>query len=490
MTPPAPTPAGGPAPGQRPADLANGRSHSLRRRLLVGLIVPMALFVAVDTVSVYRNALQAITLAYDRTLLTTARTLGEWLQWRDGRLLADLPPSALEELEPDSLRGVAWRITGLDGELLAGHAGLPPYPGPMPQRSAYPALVDFYDTDYQGRPVRVAALYQPVVGPDVRGIAVIQVAEGLDLRRQRAQELLRATLLRQALLVLVVAGVTWAVVAHSLKPVEALRAALARRRGDDLSPLEPTALPRELRPVPAAINDLLGRLGGTLERQQQFIRDASHQLRTPLTVLRTQLRNALDGDGDRPADRAALVDMQRTVERAIGLAQQMLALAKVDQVSRRAFAAVRLDEQVREVALDLAPLAAQKSVDLELRAERPVTVLGHEWMLRELARNLLHNALRETPAGGAVLLQVDVDDGQARLQVIDSGPGIDPALAEHLFEPFRTGRPTEGTGLGLTICRDICAALGGRLALDNRQDEAGRVRGATATVRLPAAAGG
>jgi two-component system sensor histidine kinase TctE len=463
--------------------------QSLRRRLVVGLTLPLVLFIAIDTVSVYRNALESITVAYDRTLLTSARTLGEWLQWRDGRLQADLPPSALDELETDGAREVAFRITGPDGALVAGHAELAPHHGRLPERSPYPALVDFYDGRFRGRPMRVAALYQPIVAEGVRGMAVIQVAEGLDVRRQRANALLQATLARKALLLGVVVAVTWAVVAHALKPLEALRAALAQRRGDDLSPLQPPPLPLELVPVPSAINGLLGRLHGLLERQQQFIRDASHQLRTPLTVLRTQLRNALDAPADAPPPREALQAMQRTVERAIGLAQQMLALAKVDQVRTTPPAAVRLDEQVREVALDLAPLAAQKAVDLELQAERPVTVLGHEWMLRELTRNLLHNALRETATGGAVLLRVDVDDGLARLQVVDSGPGLDPALAPHLFEPFRTGRPTEGTGLGLTICRDICSAMGGRLALDNRLDATGRVAGAIATVRLPMAAG-
>jgi two-component system, OmpR family, sensor histidine kinase TctE len=100
-------------------------------------------------------------------------------------------------------------------------------------------------------------------------------------------------------------------------------------------------------------------------------------------------------------------------------------------------------------------------------------------MLRELTRNLLSNAVRETPAGGRVLVEVAVDEGAPVLRISDSGPGLEPGTIEHLFEPFHTGHPTEGSGLGLAICRGICDALGAELSLRNRPEG-----GAAAEVRF------
>src|SRR5205085_11154009 len=103
-------------------------------------------------------------------------------------------------------------------------------------------------------------------------------------------------------------------------------------------------------------------------------------------------------------------------------------------------------------------------------------------------RNLLHNAIRETPAGRALALKVEADGDQARLLVRDSGPGLSQAQRERLFEPFHTGHPTSGSGLGLAICREVCERLGGEIALVNRC-EAGRVAGLDASVHLPLPAG-
>jgi two-component system sensor histidine kinase TctE len=213
------------------------------------------------------------------------------------------------------------------------------------------------------------------------------------------------------------------------------------------------------------------------DHQRQFVRDASHQLRTPLAVLKTQVQSALC----MPATdaRAALPAMHETVDRAIRLANQMLALAKVEQVQGQAEPAISdLGALANEVALDLSPLIGERNLDFELQAG-PSWVHGHEWMVRELLRNLLHNAIRETPKRGELLMRV----GNAELLISDSGPGIAPELRDRLFEPFHTGHPTQGSGLGLSICREICNSVGATIELANRQ-YAGRLAGLDATVRF------
>jgi len=126
----------------------------------------------------------------------------------------------------------------------------------------------------------------------------------------------------------------------------------------------------------------------------------------------------------------------------------------------------------------LSPLIGERNLDFELQAETSL-VHGHEWMVRELLRNLLHNAIRETPKRGELLLRV----ANAELLIRDSGPGISPAFRERLFEPFHTGHPTQGSGLGLSICREICNSIGATIELENRQ-YAGRLAGLDATVRF------
>ena len=462
--------------------------HSLRRRLLAWIIGPIALFVAVDTVSLYRGALRSINVAYDRTLLASARSIGELLAVRDGKLQVELPYTALEIFQVGNSGRMAYRIDGFDGEFVSGYADLPRYAGRLPQRGAYQALVDFVDAEYHGEPVRMAALYQPVVGarPGEGGVARIQVAETLEVREALARQILLDTLLRQALLVAVVGGVTWIAVSRALRPVEALRRALRTRDARDLSPLDTPGLPGELQPLVGAANELMQRLARLLGLQRQFVRDASHQLRTPLAVLRIQAQNGLAGHAEA---RATLLEMQGTIERAIRLANQMLALAKLEQVhGESAPQAVDLHEVAAEVALDLAPLMAERGLDFELVAPgEPVTVRGHAWMLRELLRNLLHNAIRATPDGGTLSLRIERDAAEGRLVVRDSGPGIGPALRERLFEPFHTGHPTSGSGLGLTICREVCERLGGRIELNNRGGDAAPA-GLDAVAAFPLAA--
>ncbi len=451
-------------------------AYSLRRRLMGWIVLPIACFIAFDTVSLYQRALDAISLAYDRTLLSSARNIGELLSIKGAELRVELPYNALEMLDNGDAR-MMYRISGFSGEFLSGYADFPAYARTPPQRSAYDALVDFYDGEFRGEPVRIAALYQPVASPDARGVALVQVAETLEVRRRLARQILMDTLVRQALLISVVALITWFVVAHALRPIEALRAQLESRSDRDLSPVTDPNLPTELSPLLGAVNQLMQRLQRLHGHQRQFVRDASHQLRTPLAVLKTQVQSAMCAPSKDAS--AALPAMHATVDRAIRLANQMLALAKVEQVQGQPEPATAdLGELAREVAIDLSPLIGERNLDFELQAETSL-VHGHEWMVRELLRNLLHNAIRETPKRGELLLRV----ANAELLISDSGPGIAPEFRERLFEPFHTGHPTVGSGLGLSICREICNSIGATLELENRQ-YAGRLAGLDATVRF------
>jgi two-component system, OmpR family, sensor histidine kinase TctE len=187
--------------------------------------------------------------------------------------------------------------------------------------------------------------------------------------------------------------------------------------------------------------------------------------------------------------RQGLVEINDTVERATVLANQMLSLAKIEQLRQQPGETVNdLAEVVRSVALELSPLIAGKDLDFEI-ATVPAPVRSHEWMLRELTRNLLHNAIKLTADGGKLSVRLVADANSAALTFADSGPGIAENLRARLFQPFSAGETRGGSGLGLAICHEIVRALGGTISLENREAH-GRIEGLDATVRLPLAENG
>ena len=423
--------------------------------------------------------------AYDRTLLASAKAIGELLDIEgDGpaaRLRAQVPYSALEAFEADNRSRMSYRISDAHGRWVDGAEDLRAWTGTLPNQGPYAALVDFYDDTFRGDPVRVAVLLQPVASRRERTMAMVQVAETLELRRTLARQILIDTLQRQAILITVITAVVLVVVQRVTSPVRRLSSQLQERQEDDLTPLDASELPREISPLTEATNQVMQRLQHLLDHQKRFVRDAAHQLRTPLAVLKVQVQSALRGDAP-PTE--ALQEIQTTVDRATQLANQMLSLAKVEQVKQQQdFAPMDWAEPLRTVALDLAPLIADKDLDFEIRTQ-PCRVLAHEWMLREMVRNLLHNAIRLTPAGRALRVSLGVQQGMAELVVADSGPGISDELRQRLFQPFAAGHAHSGSGLGLTITREMVRALGGSIQLNNRYAQ-GLCTGLDACVRLP-----
>ena len=461
------------------------RTLSLRRYLLLGILLPIVLFLLVDTFSLYRQALAVVNTAYDRTLLASAKSIGEHITAEGTgdavQLHANVPYAALEAFEADNRSRMVYRISTVQGELIDGFQALPAWHGRLPDQGPYAALVDFYDDIYQGDPVRVAVLLQPVATDRARGMAMVQVAETRELRHTLARQVLIDTLWRQAVLVSVIALMVLLVVQRATRPVRNLSTQLQARSDDDLTPLQAPGAPRELVPLIEATNHLMSRLQHLLDNQKRFVRDASHQLRTPLAVLKVQVQSALRGDVE---PRQGLLEIQDTVERATLLANQMLALAKVAQlVQQPASHAIDWAQVLRDVALDVSPLIAAKSLDFEISTV-PAPVRTHDWMLRELARNLLHNAIRYTPEHGTLMVRLRCEAGYAVLVISDSGPGISPELRKRLFQPFSAGEARSGSGLGLSICHEIVQALGGSIQLDNRV-VMDHITGLDTSARLP-----
>ena len=467
----------------------------MRTQLLVGILLPVLAFIAINAALVYRQALSAADTAYDRTLLASAKSIGELLdvsgQGDSAQLSANLLYAALEPFEADNRSRMYYKVTGFQGEMVSGYAELPAYKGKLPDKGLYAALVDFYDDSYRGEAVRVAVLLQPVAGVNGQGMATIQVAETLELRQTLARQILINTLWREALLLLVIAGVVVWAVQRATQPVRALSEHLNQRGENNFEPIALAQAPRELQPLVLATNQVMARLGNLLAHQKRFVRDTSHQLRTPLAVLKVQVQSALRGDVE-PLQ--ALHEIEHTVQRATELANQMLALAKVEQLRQQTDTpVVDWAGVVRAVALDLSPLITDHRLVFAMDVV-PLEVRSFEWALRELTRNLLHNAIKNTPDGSHLVVTLMREGTEAKLLIADDGPGISTEMRQHLFQAFSSAetvvttapRATSGSGLGLAICHEIVTSLGGRIALVNRLQKH-EVCGLDAVVFLPLA---
>jgi len=272
----------------------------------------------------------------------------------------------------------------------------------------------------------------------------------------------------------------WLVLRQTFAPVMALSQSLADRDAGDLQ-LVSRRQPQELAPLTVAVNLLLQQQQASLDQQRKFLADASHQLRTPFAVLRTQLQGVMSGELE---TRATLPKMLGTVDRASDLVRQLLALAKVEQLVRGAnWREVALDAVAQDVVMEFAPLFARKKLDFSLEAV-PVRLLTDPWLLGELVRNLLSNAIQHTPRGGALGLVVRVMPSGPELLVWDNGGGMNEAVQARLFEPFQSSSGATGVGLGLSICRQIAVSMDAVVELFNRvQDD--RIVGVDAVVRWP-----
>jgi hypothetical protein len=229
------------------------RPGSLRGQLLRWLLGPLLVLVALNTISVYRNALDAADVAYDRSLLASTRALAERVSVVDGKVVADVPYVALDSFETDTLGRIYYKVTGIAGETVSGYADLPPVPANVPRSEAYPALVRFYHANYNGQPVRIAALLQPVYDDSMRGIALIQVGETLEARRAVQPDPVR----HPAVASLAAGRRGAAGVVCRAAGAAAADAPENRRRNarlNDASDVDPALVHKEVRPLVAAMN--------------------------------------------------------------------------------------------------------------------------------------------------------------------------------------------------------------------------------------------
>jgi two-component system, OmpR family, sensor histidine kinase TctE len=434
------------------------RAASLRRFLLVWLLGGLWLAVA------------AVTLWH------LVATWSQVAQAQDARLMAgvsqvvqEMARGLAEPVKP--LSSMRFRVSAMNGDWLAGERGLAAYPW----RATLPAsgLPELYITHLAQAPVRAAAALRHVPGGGA-GV-LVQVAEPLEDRFAVWRELPVQLLAWVYGLAVVVSLVIWSGVTLALRWLDRARLAFGATR---IAHDDDTAYdgPSELKPAVDRMRVLHRRQREWVDQQRRFLADASHQLRTPMSVLRAQLQSALAGD---VSPDEVLPQMLHTVDRATGMANQLLSLSKLEQIKRAGeLQPVALRAVARDAVMELSPLIAAKRLDFALEGDE-LLARADALMLGELLRNLLANAIHHTPLSGRLGILLRTYAGTTELVVWDSGPGLDDTVRPRLFQAFSAAKG--GVGLGLSICRQIAEAMGASMDLFNRIDD-GRVIGVDAVV--------
>lgn len=460
------------------------RPWSLRRSLLAWLLIATVVMGALALIDTSIEARRTADQLADRVLAGSAMVIAERAALgADGGLEIAIPWGALEMLSSPAQDRVFYRVDS-EGELITGYGDLPraePRPGTAP---------GFTDASYRGAEVRIATLSRAVsTGIDARPFTVT-LAETTRAREELSQAILLRSALRLAGMILGAALIVWIAVTLSLRPLARLGEAIAARNPGDLRPLD-TPVPAEVQPPLRAVNSLMAQLETALQGLRNFTGNAAHQLRTPMTVVRTRL--ALAERATSPAARsAALSEAGDALHRAERVLAQLLAMARIDAAQTRAHSGAPMGEVVdlwpllRDQTAALVPEAAEAGLDLGLEAEvtPPLRARVEPLLLSEAFGNLLSNALLHAGTGAEITVKLQGDAQEIRIAVEDNGPGIPAGGIDSVLTRFSRGAPDQsapGSGLGLSIVQDILRLFGGRLELHPRPGGPGL----QALIRLP-----
>ncbi|WP_103336307.1 sensor histidine kinase [Pseudotabrizicola formosa] len=451
------------------------RLYSLRRRLLLWLLLATLALGLIALMDTWREALRTAQSVSDRVLVGSALAIAERVTLDEaGGLEVDIPFSSLEMLTSTAQDKVFYRVDGPVGHFLTGYKDLVVVEAPV-------GGVGFADGFYGDVGIRSATLMREVSTGAASIPFSVTVAESTLARSALAQAILVRSALRLAVLMLGVAILVWVAVTVALRPLTRLGDAIAERSPGDLRPITANT-PEEVEPLVVAINLFMDRLQTALDALRNFTGNASHQLRTPLAVVRTQLALI---DRSIVPDEAAAASGKATsaLERAERVLSHLLVLARVDASAGAAtLAPVDLVGIAKEVVSELVPGALSQGIDLGFEGPDTARVAADPILLAELLRNLVSNAITYAGRDAVVTVRVQAMPDRIILEVEDNGPGLSQDLMAAFVQsrrgvsrplPHLDFGPVNGMGLGLAVAVEISELFGGRLHLTKARSETG-----------------
>ena len=433
---------------------------SIRKRILIRVLGLLLVGTLIMGWASHHDSTHEVEELFDAQLGQSARVLIGLLGASQGQIPTEQLAQALLETTGEHPKlghryesKLAFQVRDANGTVIARSFNVPQ----LTDADWQPGFADLQQETYRWRGYVLES-------PD-SGLAV-WVGERSDVRGELVDKIVRGTLVPDLLGIPLMMLLVWFAIGSGLKPLDQLAQLIRLREPNSLQPIVLGDLPAELEPVQAALNRMLEQLHQLLAREQRFIADAAHELRTPLAVLKIHAENAMQAT-DQGEREQALQHLRQGVERATRLISQMLTLARLADEQQRQRNPLALLQSCRDEVAELLPLALRRDQELELISDSdlPDKVSMEPGSLGMLLQNLVGNAIQHAPDGGRILISLQRQTDQLVLRVEDSGSGVAAADRERLLERFHTQGSSQGAGLGLSIVQRIVERHQGNLQL-------------------------
>ena len=435
---------------------------SIRRRLsalltIVAGIIAIFLFFLIQSV-----ARQIAQSSQDNILLASAISIVDSSRFNKGEFSIDLPYSSLSMLDTVTDERVFYSIK-LDDQFLSGYKLLPQADVFKSNNIAYLSS-HFLDQDI--RIVTVKRLFSINNQPVTLEVSVAQTLNGLTKTLASTR---RVSLIVGVTFFLIAAILSFMLARSAVNPLARLTKSISKRGPKDLRPVA-APVPAEMVPLVSSLNTLMHRLEKSLTRSEDFITEAAHRVRTPLTVVRTQAEITLR-QIDKPRNRKNLKEIIRAIDESSRAAGQLLDHAMVTfRADNLALEKVNICQLINDTVDRLSPLADLRDISLEVELLHQASVLGDPILLQNALYNIIDNAIKYSPIDSKVVTTISSINEKIQISVNDTGPGFNSDEPSKLIERFHRGENVEGiigSGLGLTIVHEVVEAHKGHLEIKN-----------------------
>jgi two-component system sensor histidine kinase TctE len=440
------------------------RISSIKRLLLVCLIVPLVSMRVISGYLAVQRTTAALEKAHDRTLEDVLQSITTLLSL--GNIAENITRSqqVIQTISGGRADQMFFQISTEEGEMLVQTKQIP-----RPARfDGAAGLQTVLIEDEKFRLASSVVQERTEDGRPGRKL-LVQIVQSTIIRDQDVGETVSATIWWSAIFIALVCTVVFWGVRTGMKPLELLQRRIRERRAGDFSPLKADDVPEEVLPLVNAINSLLKRLSDEVSTQQRFIDNAAHQLKTPLAGLRNLAEISLRRSRDE-ATSELMQKMMACVDRTTNLSRKLLSFSRASFATNAKPRPVRAElvGVARKVIVDCLPEAEARSTTLELDADSEcLWIAADNVEMYELLSNLVENAIRYSHDGSRVVVSIKAEGDIIHISVLDSGPGIPAEEQELIFERFYRvlGNQADGSGLGLAIVKEIVGHYGAELAL-------------------------
>lgn len=436
-------------------------SGSLRNRLAITLIGGVSILTFLLYFAIRNYATQIAQQSQDSILHASATSMLDAATVRDGSVEMDIPYASFSMLNTATDDRIFYAIYQ-DDTMLSGYEKLK-----VPQLTK-DAIIAYQSATFNDVPVRQVTASRVLIGADVRTSITVSIAQTQDNLSGALNRISRnAAVFGAGFFSLAVLLSIWATSA-TIGPLKRLADSVARRGPQDLSPVA-KPVPSEMVPLVSSLNNLMARLEKSLNQSEDFIAEAAHRVRTPIATVRSHAEMTLQRV-DKEENRQSLRSMIRAIDETSRAAGQLLDHAMITfRANQIEYHEIDLVALAQEIVLRLTPIAEMKDIELRLEGDTTVHVSGDPILIQNAARNLIDNALKYSPGESVIHISVRANPSP-RLEVRDGGPGFPLNEIDTLTDRFARGRNADGTigsGLGLTIARDVAVAHGGKLSINN-----------------------